>query len=185
MPIATPAASGLAKHSSSSVLTVHLRVALAAAPKPGAEKAAPVTRDGPARAPNRSLVFCVGFVSLVVFIEPALQLAIGPTMHLRGLYLHSLVAFIEPPLQLAIGPTMHLRGLHLGGLGLLLLLRLCERCIGHAESHDPGDRKCHSGEYWCHNAHKHFLRFLLTASNLMQRLPESKGYDVGDGTILV
>jgi Resolvase, N terminal domain len=58
------------------------------------------------------------------------------------LFFLSLVALIEPPLQLAIGSTPYFRWLHLG-LGLFggsLLLRLCERCIGHAESHDPGDR---------------------------------------------
>jgi hypothetical protein len=92
------------------------------------KKAAAVTRDGLMR-PRRSLAFCVLFVSLV--------------------------ALIEPPLQLAIGPTMHLRGLHLWGrlCGGSLLLRLCERCISQAESHDAGDRECHSDKHWSHNAH--------------------------------
>ncbi len=82
-------------------------------------------RERPPRSPETAssaeafIVFCVWRFLCLLFV--------------------SLVAFIEPPLQLAIGPQPLSRGqwLGLGCASLILLLRLCERGIGDAESHIP------------------------------------------------
>jgi hypothetical protein len=118
---------------------------------PDAEKAAAVTRDGLMRRSVHlfevftylkcSLIFCVWRFLCLLFV--------------------SLLAFIEPPLQLAIGPKPLIRGHWRGvrGGSLILLLRLCERGVGHAESREPGDRECHCGERWSHNAHRYSSNF--------------------------